>query len=109
MAETDPLRRLAVSFKCQLYPGFDQAQIGHCGAKVQRVFREVVCQRVNQRAATAGQPHGARFLPHAAHPMGAFAQTAFVEHVAIGVLGEGSKAEFVDQIRKAGLHAGPEP
>ena len=95
--------------KCQLYPGFDQAQIGHCGAKVQRVFWQVVRQRVDQRAAAAGQPHGARFLPHAAHAMGAFAQTTFVEHVAVSVLDKGSKEEFVDQLPKAGLHVGPEP
>ena len=64
---------------------------------------------MNQRAATACQSHGARFLPHAAHALGAFAQTALIEHVAVSVLGKGSKAEFVDQIPKAGLYVRPEP
>ena len=109
MPETVPLRRLAVTLTCQLYPGFDQAQIGHYGTKVQRIFRQVACQRVNQRDAAARQSHGAQFLPHAAHAMGAFAQTAFVEHVAVSVLCKGSKAKFVYQIPKIGLRVGPEP
>ena len=109
MPETDPLRRLVVMLTCQLYPGFDQAQIGHCGAKVQRVFRQIVCQRVKQRDAAAGQSHGAQFLPHAVHAMGAFAQTTFVEHVAASVLRKSSKTEFVYQIPVAGLHVGPDP
>ena len=109
MPETVPLRRLAGTLTRQFYPGFYQAQIGHCGTKVQRVFREVFCQRVNQRDTAAGQSHGAQFLPHAAHAMGAFAETAFVEHVAVSMLCKGFKAEFVYEIPKGGLHVGPEP